>query len=85
MVYFLVSKELILGNITAIILSEQGYTYEIKWNGQTFRRNFNEVSNSLKGAIDKVVNAFRNELWNDWGFVVQEDGSVKSKKEVKYE
>lgn len=83
-VYILVGGEIRLGKIAAIAFCGDGYAYDVETGASysktattTSRRKENEICTSLEDAINYAVETYRKGLWDDWGFDVQDDGTVR--------
>lgn len=82
-VYINVGGKIRLGRITAIAFCGDGYAYDVETRGEysntktTLRRDESEIRTSLDDAINYAVEVYRKGLYCDWGFDVQDDGTVR--------
>lgn len=85
--YILVGGEIRLGKITAIVFCGDGYAYDVETGAAysrtattTSRRKESEIRITLEDAINYAVETYRKSLCDDWGFDVQDDGKIVSRK-----
>ena len=86
-VYILVGGEIRLGKIAAIAFCGDGYAYDVETSAAysktattTSRRKESEIRVTLEDAINYAVETYRKSLCDDWGFDVQDDGKIVSRK-----
>ena len=86
-VYILVGGEIRLGKIAAIAFCGDGYAYDVetcaaysKTAATTSRRKESEIRTTLEDAINYAIETYRKSLCDDWGFDVQDDGKIVSRK-----
>lgn len=86
-VYILVGGEVRLGRIIAIVVCDDGYAYDVETGASysktaktTSRRKESEIRVTLEDAINYAVETYRKSLCDDWGFDVQDDGKIVSRK-----
>lgn len=81
-VYILVGGEIRLGKIAAISFCGDGYAYDVETGASysitatTLRRKESEIRITIEDAINYAVETYRKSLCDDWGFDVQDDGTV---------
>lgn len=83
-VYILVGGEIRLGKIASIAFCGDGYAYDVETGASysksaktTSRRKESEIRSTLEDAINYAVETYRKSLCDEWGFDVQDDGTVR--------
>lgn len=83
-VYILVGGKIRFGRITAVAFCGDGYAYDVETGASysltaktTSRYKESEIRTSLDDAINYAVEVYRKGLYGDWGFDVQDDGTVR--------
>lgn len=85
-VYIVDDGNVCFGKITAVVFRGDGYLYDIEIGKgdpplvTTVRRKEGEIFITLETAVNFAVEEYRQRVWNDWGYEVRADGTVKSKR-----
>lgn len=85
-VYILYEGNVELGKITAVVFKGDGYAYDVeigfglRTHKMIVRREEGDICENLDIAINFAVETYRQRIWDDWGYEISADGTVKLKK-----